>query len=349
MDASWIDKEKESSRLLWLDFGKAIGILVVLIVHAGCSLGPVTFYGGMFYMPVFFVAAGYTYRYRPEEGFGGFVKKKAKRLLVPYFVVSAFLWLFFWVKDSVLAGNPGDLKIRSLFGILYSRYQLQPVNLLSLGQDDLPLLDLLNSPLWFLTALFLVYVYYELIRRIGKKYLWLALGLLLAVLWHYTFTRLLPWSIDAVPYFAVYFAFGEWLRERDVIPFLKKRWYLNLILLALFVFLANLNSGMNLSCGVYGNSMLLGLFVGALGSVLIFLAGVGLEALCPPLVRFFSLIGQQTLPILCFHMFLFMFLRGGAELIGLSEGVTQALLVVGSAAVLTVAGCAAGKKSGCKM
>ena len=49
MNAS-LEKDKGKKRLSWLDFGKAAGILVVLLVHAECSLGPLTFYGGMFYM-----------------------------------------------------------------------------------------------------------------------------------------------------------------------------------------------------------------------------------------------------------------------------------------------------------
>ena len=106
-----------SGRLEWLDFGKAMGILVVLLVHAGCRLGLVTYYGGMFYMPIFFVAAGYTFRVKEGESYGTFLLKKAKRLLIPYFGTSAFLWVFFWVKDCVLGGIPGDLKLASLFGI----------------------------------------------------------------------------------------------------------------------------------------------------------------------------------------------------------------------------------------
>ena len=72
-----------SGRLEWLDFGKAMGILVVLLVHAGCRLGLVTYYGGMFYMPIFFVAAGYTFRVKEGESYGTFLLKKAKRLLIP--------------------------------------------------------------------------------------------------------------------------------------------------------------------------------------------------------------------------------------------------------------------------
>ncbi len=79
MDAS-LEKDKGKVRLEWLDLGKAAGILVVLLVHAGCTGGPVTFYGGMFYMPVFFVAAGYTYRCREDETYGAYLKKRARRL-----------------------------------------------------------------------------------------------------------------------------------------------------------------------------------------------------------------------------------------------------------------------------
>ena len=67
---------EQKKRLEWLDFGKAMGILVVLAVHAGCSLGALTYYGGMFYMPIFFFAAGYTFRRKEGESYGAFLWKK---------------------------------------------------------------------------------------------------------------------------------------------------------------------------------------------------------------------------------------------------------------------------------
>ena len=199
-------------RLEWLDFGKAMGILVVLAVHVGCSLGALTFYGGMFYMPIFFFAAGYTFRRKEGESYGVFLWKKAKRLLIPYFGTSAFLWLFFYLKDSVLGGNPGDLKIQSLLGILYSRNQMWQSG--CTGENPV-LLNLLNSPLWFLTALFLVYAWYGLISKSRRKYQILAAGLAVSVIWHYATPLLLPWSLEAVPYFACFFAAGEAFREKD--------------------------------------------------------------------------------------------------------------------------------------
>lgn len=330
----YLEKNKTSVRLNWLDFGKAMGILMVLIVHAECRLGAVTYYGGMFYMPVFFVAAGYTYRCRKEEAFGTFLKKKAKRLLLPYFGANAFLWLFFWLKDSVCGGNPLDLKLHSVFGIFYARNQMYTVS----ADGSSVLMDILNAPLWFLTAMFLTYAYYELAGRSGKKYPLLTAGLVLAIVWHRSTALLLPWSLDAVPYFACFLAVGESLRERDVISFLLKKWYWNLLLLLLFVGMSVLNGSVNLSLGSYGRSMLLYLPVGGLGSVLVLEAGAALEKVCGPLVRCLGWIGQETLIILCFHMFVFMFIRTASGMLGFGPRLTQAALVAGSAVLLTGAG-----------
>ena len=53
-----------------------------------------------------------------------------------------------------------------------------------------------------------------------------------------------------------------------------------------------------------------------------------------------GLVGRQTLPILCLHMFLYMFLQTGAGVLGLGDGLTKTVMVVGSLVALTVAGVA---------
>ena len=71
-------------RMGWVDIAKIFGLIIVLMNHADLVIGPVNFLGGMFYVPIFFVLAGYTYKYRPEVPFAQVTKKKAKRLLIPY-------------------------------------------------------------------------------------------------------------------------------------------------------------------------------------------------------------------------------------------------------------------------
>lgn len=326
---------QNKKRLGWLDFGKAMGILVVLMVHAECRLGLVTFYGGMFYMPVFFVAAGYTYQCHRNVSLCEFVKKKAKRLLIPYAGTSMFLWFFFWVKDSVLAGNLMDFKVHSLKGILYSRNQMYAAGYI--GENPV-LLDVLNAPLWFLTAMFLACVWYDLASRSRRKYVLLAGGLMLAVIWHGMTDLLLPWSLDVVPYFACFMAVGEQLREKDVIQRLLEKWYRILVLLVLFIGLANWNGSVNLSCGLYGRSMLVYLAIGSLGSVLVFTGGAALEKICEPVMKVTGWIGQETMTVLCFHMFLFMFIKTAANIVGLGSGVTKFCLTIGSLIVLSIGG-----------
>ena len=108
--------------------------------------------------------------------------------------------------------------------------------------------------------------------------------------------------------------------------------------LVAFITASQLNGSMNLSSGDYGHSILLCLIAGTTGSLLVFAAGMWLEKKCPPLMKLCSLAGQETLTVLCFHMFLFMFIRTGASLLGLPAVLTQILLVGGSMATLTGVG-----------
>ena len=92
----------------------------------------------------------------------------------------------------------------------------------------------------------------------------------------------------------------------------------------------------NLAEGVCG-----ALLAGTSGSLLVLAAGMCLERKWISVMKAAAVIGQETLTILCFHMFLFMFIKTGASMLGLPSGLTKALLVFGSAGVLTAAGRAA--------
>ena len=90
-------EQTTKTRAGWIDIAKVLGLVIVLMNHAELSAGGVNYFGGMFYVPVFFVLAGYTFRLRPGESFSAFAKKKAKRLLLPYVGYNAFFFLFFFV------------------------------------------------------------------------------------------------------------------------------------------------------------------------------------------------------------------------------------------------------------
>lgn len=82
------------SRIIWIDIAKAICIILVVIGHYIPETHPV-WYGAMrsviysFHMPLFMFASGFVYvaTYR-ETGYIDFLTRKARRLMIPYFVVS---------------------------------------------------------------------------------------------------------------------------------------------------------------------------------------------------------------------------------------------------------------------
>ncbi len=293
-------------RIAWIDISKAFGILVVLIVHTGVTLGPVTFFGGMFYMPVFFVLSGMTFSYRPKERFSAFLGKKARRLLVPYFGYNLFLFAFFFVKDSLLTGQMSRDSFFPLLGILYSRNCLLPAG----AEGNLYFMQILNSPTWFLTGLFVSLVLFWLLlwAARGEEKRVLALNsvlLLLAVLLHYLCPVLLPWSIDCALYAVSFLCFGWMASRKNLVERVYYSPLLLLLLLLAFVFLSLFNGPVNMSTALYGRSMILYFIVGTLGSLLCMELSLFLEKHAPAAAGIGAWIGRHTVPILCLHLFVY--------------------------------------------
>ena len=110
-----------------------------------------------FHVVLFFILSGYLFKIKENEKFTTFVKNKFIRLIVPYFIW-AFLFLIpYMILGSNVANTLNknvsfDFK-KSIFGIFYG-----------IGTDNLLKQ---NSPLWFLPALFIMYViYYYVIKYI---------------------------------------------------------------------------------------------------------------------------------------------------------------------------------------
>lgn len=88
---------KIKKRILYIDFAKAIAIILVVIGHYSPDYHPV-WYGQLrsiiygFHMPLFMFASGFVYiaTFR-HEPYGIFLLRKLKRLMIPYFVVSVII------------------------------------------------------------------------------------------------------------------------------------------------------------------------------------------------------------------------------------------------------------------
>ena len=105
-------------RVQWIDAVKGVGILLVILAHISPISNKVFWYLTYGFMPIFFVMAGFTSK--SVCGYSEAIKKKAKRLLVPYFVYGLLLI----VASYLLFGNTN--MTQALLGLAYGRYSLFP-------------------------------------------------------------------------------------------------------------------------------------------------------------------------------------------------------------------------------
>lgn len=300
------DKKREN----WIDFVKLIAMLIVVMNHASCTVPLISFWGGMFFVPVFFVLSGFTYVYRDEK-FPVVMRKKARRLLVPYFTANFILLVFFLLKDVVFTHTKSvSQMMQSIFGIFYARNQIFSFDhqtlFVPVNRTNYYLLTNLNSPTWFLPALFLTIFMFECsIRIFGKdlKKLWFtaARSLLLGVIYHYVSPVLLMWSLDAVPFFYLLFLIGYTMQVCDTMHWFDKHIRVLVLSLAGLVISAFINGSTNFSIAQYGKSVTLALYNAACSSICIMYICRKAKAVIP---NFLGVAGRQTLFVLCYHMLL---------------------------------------------
>lgn len=283
----------KNNRELWLDIAKAFGIFMVVINHLEIHIPPVTFFGGMIYMPVFFVVAGYTYR-RKEESFKDFAVGKAKRLLIPYFVCNLLLVAFFTVRNEGIS-KP------AMIGIFYSRSMLMAPGSIW----NMALMPALNAPTWFLTCLFLCLCFYSLIDRkfgeVRKRRIAIVIAMAVGVILRTVSPALLPWSLENALFFLGLLEVGRFLKEEGLSWLRKNEWIYANFLIA-FVALSYLQGSVNVSISEYGRSMILYFFTGALGSILCMKAAELTEKYLKVLAKAIAFVGRHTLAILCWHL-----------------------------------------------
>ncbi len=285
---------KTTNRMLWLDIAKLFGILIVLMVHTDVTIPYVSMYLGSFMIPVFFVLSGYTWKYR-EESFWQFALQKGKRLLIPYFVCNLLLAAFYMVRVRAFD------KLAFL-GIFYSRYMLmQPDSSWNCG-----LMNMMNSPTWFLTCLFVTLCIYFLIdylcREKKMRRFAVAAGMLLGICLAKFSPVLMPWSLENALLFLGLLEFGRFLREEGMAWLKNNQWIYGNVLL-IFLVLGYINGSINISIDLYGKSILLCLIVGALGSLLCMKGAQLCEQYLGGVAKVLSFAGRYTIHILCWHLF----------------------------------------------
>ncbi len=293
-------------RYKYLDVARGIAMMLVIIAHS-CGLSKYLIY---FFIQIFFILSGYLYR--PGRSYAENIKKKAGRLLIPYFGYNGVLLLFYALTGRTMA----ETRFSAL-GILYSRACLYDTTTTA-WEENVLFFDVANSATWYLTSFFTAsLVFYLVIDKCleSRKYL-IGCFLILTVITMALaeLPVLLPWSVD-IAFVGTLFMITGTLLERASF-FEKKRgagWFVGL--LALYVVLVTVNPGLNTSIREYGVyqrwSVPFYILIGISGTlVCIWIAKLVQET---PVGGFLAYVGQNTMILLGFHIL-------GLELFGIIAG-----------------------------
>ena len=280
-------------RLRYIDFFKAIAIVLVVLGHINYANQGVKSWIYSFHMPLFFFASGLLLRSDRDLSLGDsarFVWKRFQSVIFPY-----FLWAMVY----------SALTLPDLARIVYGSHQTLS------GAGSL-------TSLWFLPTLFLSLLYFAVVRLVLKDRFRLPVKLVLFVA-AFALARLLPGISRGYPWcFDVSFcAFGFLLLGNVALPPLKALyarfpgekkgvlfWALVLILSFAGTLTYRLNvphtGSMVLMAEARYGSMPLFLLTAVLGIVFTMAAAVLLDILLPAegkCPRAISLIGENTMAL----------------------------------------------------
>ena len=258
----------------------------------------------VYYIPMFFILSGYTYR--KSESIIIDIRKRSKRLLKAYFSFSIINLCIWSAKSMVLNTFTAKAFTTSLLGILYSRNEIMKD-----GSFPIPVGD--HSTLWFFTAMVLTTIVFIIVlqkwpAKIINKFIFVAAAVMVTFLLG-KLPIFLPWCADAALLGACFHLFGYFCKEYKAFEDLKSRKTIFMILISTVVYisLCFVNNNINYSTSQFGG-------YGPLGITLFMLQGITgtlpVIYACKMIQNTFignimSTIGRHTVIIFSMHLPLF--------------------------------------------
>jgi acyltransferase len=318
-------------RVEWIDAAKGVGIALIVVGHVWSLHDPPLAYQWLyaFHVPLFFFLAGVALK-PTGHSLPQFAAVRARALLVPYLWYGLLGYLFY-VAGYVVASSLGRRLdefdygfLRPLFGILHG----------TVGDGYL-----VNSPLWFLPALFLALLFWQLVARVldAAWARWALVAGLMALGLALGDTVRLPFSLVAALIAVGFVHAGHVFRTRfgTAVVAPRLRWLL-LVPLVLISLAAPLNGMPGVADGRVGQPAL---FIGfALNGILMCVLLV--QSLPARLRALFARIGRHSLEILVIHMLVIkgvkVVLNGvlGVSLAEMEQDLLLGVLILASACVL---------------
>lgn len=304
----YLDKKE---RILWLDVLKALGIIFVVVGHIYRN-DTVLNWIYSFHMPLFFFAGGWVYRKKKiKDDLIGRIKK----IVIPYFTFGTVV-LIYWYFIERAYRDISQTFGEAALGLLSGEYEL---------------LDF-HSHLWFLPCFFVTSVLYNILVNIGGEKTAYIASAIMAVIHIFVPLPALPWGMDRVFRYIVYYAVGHLLSEIKADEFISRRHIA--VRLTGAIILTGGNFALAYYNITYGAAWFVAAFVG--------IAGLWVISILLERVKALQYIGRISLVILCIHGPIYRVLCKSASLIlSIStEEVRASIILVLFITMTTIALCA---------
>lgn len=280
----------KENRITYVDIARSLAIIFIILGHIyvhseHCSFLFKFLYS--FHVALFFIISGYTFKVTTDSFFS-FLKKKFKRIIIPYL----FWAVFFLVPFLIFGKNFGDSLgmnvsnsfVKSLISILYG-----------VGSNS-ALRQ--NTSLWFLPALFSIEIFYNFIIKFtdGKKnsdYIILLVALFISVLSNNLLKFILPFGLNTMFEVGIFFYVGYLMNKNKFIHKLSS--YHILILFILGIVFCKYNTVVSFIEYNYGN-LIFAYFSGLFFSICVLWISYKINS-----NYILEYIGKNTMGILIFH------------------------------------------------
>lgn len=272
-------------RKRYLDVAKGMALILVIWGHAGMSIPGLGTAIIQFHMPLFFVVSGYLSR-NSQEAIGNRIIKKAKRLLVPYFIFSLIYLSFGVIKSFLLHQSVNVVELISLLFYLNG-------NVVRIG-----------TPMWFLPVLFFTDLIYTLIKKTENKYTNI-ICIVLAVV-AFEWMPILPFGLRISCIGLFFFMIGNC--SKSLVNYFEGNRLLSVVVGIVFLGLeftfAQYNPGVNLYRYSFGVSWVRYILLAVIGAFGLIFIGGGIES-----NKILEWISKQSLFILSTHFIIIMLIN----------------------------------------
>lgn len=274
-----------------LDIMKGIGILLVVFAHVYHNSGLIY----LFHMPLFFILSGAAMTYSKS---GSGLKKKAKTLLIPYFLFSLLCFVYWALIESKFRPLPDDITI---FGERFGQsLKLQQfVNIFT--SINCKSAFIYNIVLWFLPCLFMAELLYSKIKSTKAEW---GIDVLCIIIGYVTVSSSNGWpwclgeAVIAVPLLSI----GNRFYQPLIKVFKKKTMYavgIGVVCLLAFILMFVLQEPhTDMAHNIIPKEFYL---MAILGSLCVVIISFGIDKFAIMGGQYFAYLGRNSLIVMCVH------------------------------------------------